>query len=358
MKKMTAAILCFLSLIPLWSFEIWENGKLMKHYPITELEAYSFVSQEGKSLPLADILPIYSDLRELEVYSSDGRLNLKDPEVINKSLLVFSGDGWVFQAGPHRFSSPEGIRVYGDIEEKGKLSIWIPESEVFLEEELKLFARNHRLELHLTKQDDIPRALARAQLQNGNIPDLVLFEHRDMLFAAPYLQPNPWEIAPGILDIALAEGQGAMSIPLYYRLHQWDSNSPQADEMVESFLFLHRHMGLSYPELLGSLAAAGGFEAGELTEIRITTLGIPLLASPGPTEGALLAYLTRQGRIGEILNQQEGIYSREEALDEDLSAGIPSYTWDSLLLKDRLLHILPQVRSGILDIDQAMELLE
>lgn len=355
---MTIAILCLLSLIPLWSFEIWENGKLMMHYPASELEAYSFVSEKGKTLPLSDILPIYAELREIEVFSADGILNLKEASTIKQSLLVFTEDSVMFQAGPHRFSNPDGIRVYGEMEENSHLYIWIPESERFLEEELELFARNHRLELHLTVQDDIPRALAKAHLQNGVIPDLVLFEHRDMLFTAPYLQPNPWEIAPGVLDIALAEGQGAMSIPLYYRLHQWDSNSSQAEEMVQSFLFLNRHMGLSYRELLESLAASGGFEAGKLTEIRISTLGIPLHGSPGPTEETLFSYLTREKRIGEILNQREGIYSREDALEEDLSAGIPGYTWEYLILQNKLLHILPQVRSGIIDIEQAMELLE
>lgn len=357
MKKMIAGILCFLSFFPLLSFELWENGKLLQHFDSSELEAYSFVSGEGKVLPLSDILQVYDSISEIEVYSLEGTLNLKDGELIARSSLRFEKDQFLFQAGPHRFSDPIGIRLYGDEVENKDLSIWLPAGEKFLEEELKLFARNHGLQLQISFLEDVPRTLAHAQIHNETLPDLVLFEHRNMLFAAPYLQMPPWEIPPGILDIAMAEGQGALTIPLYYRLYQWDVSSNDAAEMAGIFLFLNRNYNLQFRDLLECLAGMKGFETGELTEIRICTLGIPQNTTPGPVEKELVAYLTREGRIGEILNQQEGIYSREEALQEDLSAGIPSYTWKTFTLYDRLLHILPQVRSGLINVDQAMELL-
>lgn len=352
-----ACLLFILLLLPLsqslFSLEIWQENQLLELYSNQELQSVSLPEGDHYVISLLDLIPLYETILQVEIKSEEGTLTLKDPALIQRSNLLIEEDSLFFVSGPHIFSSPDKIILYGEPLPLDDWTVWLDPNHEVLEEELTLFSKLHHLEMEILYQDDLVQSLASNWFSGEMQPDLVLFDHRDYSLISPYLRAPDTNNAPQELLERFPLG-----IPLYTRNYPIHWRGSDAESLRESFI-ASQLVGNPALTLLKTLAEDKLLPPLPVYRMDLSLLGYPL--SQGETHPVSLAftrYYERRSRLLLLEEMDSGITALREHLPSDEDGLLFPPFGESDYYMNRLLRLLPLVRSGLLPPQEAYLLIK
>jgi len=336
------------------SLEIWQNNQLIHLWNRDELEANAIPLEDHLILPLNDVIPFYSEIHELEIFSDQGEFTIMDPELIQKVNLILKDEDVVLSAGPHIFSNPRGINVIGMPSERSSLTLWMDSEDAFLQPSLKLFAQIHKLELAIEISEDLPSRVSDALISNNMTADLILYSHKDFPFMAPYIHSFPLE-SPFLPNAELWNRISGKAYPLYFRVKSWHSSDLHAERLADSVMNISALDPSELSRVLNKLATEGELPHLDLYEPQLTLVSIPLSKDADPAIRSLIDFLNNPYRLEGILSQQEDLFPISQMGSIDGLGSLNMNNWRRMYIKDRLIHLLPLLRSGLISVEVVEE---
>ena len=171
-----------LSLLP--ALEVYLNGKLWEHYGQEELEAILIPEDSENSqieglIPLREILPLMKDWQSLQIRIPAGDIQLEGDRLsrrIDNSYLKLSPGGqWQIHSEEDVYTSPLQIRLRGQADSPGTLTLWAdPGVSQRYRPLLDFWAASHKTTLIYIEKDRIAAEILHRKMTGEALPDFTL----------------------------------------------------------------------------------------------------------------------------------------------------------------------------------------
>ncbi|MBI9097544.1 MAG: hypothetical protein JEY91_03650 [Spirochaetaceae bacterium] len=188
---MNRLIICFLLFLTssLFSLEIRLNGELFENFSQESIEllSYKLPDSEFTGIFLYELLPLMEETYSFRFLSEDFLMET-DPD---KTLYISNEETILYlqNSAIGKIPLPGVIEIEGIVADTEKMTIWFDEEDLFLQREIDLFGRLHRIEIEYRVEKDLTSLLEYNVFNQTQIPDLIVYTDKKLNRLSPLLSP-------------------------------------------------------------------------------------------------------------------------------------------------------------------------
>lgn len=186
-------IILLLLSFPLFSVEIQLNGFLYESYNNESLKllSYRLPDSDETGIYLTELLPIMEEYHNFRFLSGDFIMET----VPDDSLRIVEGEDsyYLKSSSIGTIPLPDVIEIEGIKTETEKLTIWFDREDKYIQREIDLFGRLHRLEIDYRIEKNLKSLLEYNVFNNTVIPDLIIYDDDKLNSLLPLLNFLPTE---------------------------------------------------------------------------------------------------------------------------------------------------------------------